>query len=347
MIKEDNINEKKTCKIEDKKDVSAKNWRIISVINFPLGGFPESSQSRVPSKSIKSFNGMSITIRPWKGDTIPFPIGYEQATLVIDTIADSAEDAVDKVEYVLEMIIDNLSFQLQTYIRIFQLEVIDSSEPFIEGCTRDVLLYPPPLGYPFAKSLSVHSLGNIRTSTIPTFDDIILNIGKRTREALRWYVKGLSSACIIDKFIYFWICLEILSKDKKIKEPYKGPCGHEIPNCPKKGCGISTIREVRGMTQKKFLTDTLSVDEIVTEKLWKMRQMIHGEEIDLENKHILLSRDLPKLTLALMSAVLLGLKMKLNIIPDRNPIITLDNYISIAGVGCLCVKRVINKQDIE
>lgn len=315
---------------------------------LPGEGFPQSlkPQSRIPQKSTKFFNGFPVTISPWKGSPLPrehFPSLCEPAALVVDIRSDSAQSALDKIDYLLELIIDHLSFQLQIPISIFQLEVIDASEPFTEGLTRENLVYPFPRGYSFAKSLISNPVGDILTLLIPTLDNDILSIEKRTRTraVLRWYVKGLSSPYEIDKFIYFWVCLEILSADSEISVEglYKAPCGHEIPNCPI--CNKPTIKKVQGKTLKRFLTEGLFVDEKIAKELWKMRQMIHGAN-NLSSKETL---KLPELVQKLKKAVLFGLKMKLNIGQDQAPIIIQEN-VSI-GMIALGGKREITKTDIE
>lgn len=60
--------------------------------------------------------------------------------------------------------------------------------------------------------------------------------------------------------------------------PYKTNCGHEIAVCPTPGCGKSVERPLIGDSVKEFLLEKgFSIQE--TNKLWTIRQIVHGKDL--------------------------------------------------------------------
>jgi len=95
--------------------------------------------------------------------------------------------------------------------------------------------------------------------------------------SLEWYHKALAAQFDVDRFIFFWIALEILFKLDGTEEnaPYKAQCGHEIPHCPT--CNKSTNKFVMGKSLKSYLIDKCNTDKKTADQLWRFRQVIHGE----------------------------------------------------------------------
>src|SRR5262249_46617447 len=153
-------------------------------------------------------------------------------------------------------------------------------------------------------SLSI-PLGNVITSFYPEISDLAANVTLKSRAALRWYVKGLAATFEVDRFIFFWIALEILWAESgvSIEEPSKcAKCGLEIKACT--DCGRPTTRQVRGASIQKYLTSRLGVDSQIARELWRFRQLVHGSN-KLRYEDL---TELPRLILHLRSATNSALK---------------------------------------
>lgn len=339
----------------------ALTWRIVAVLNFPVqlasASPPVSGEvlpqklttvSRIPDRASLEENGITIKLQSWPGPpfpTLPFgPSGVpdEPAALVFVTPCDTAAHALEKVEPLLESLLDGLSFQLQTAIRVLQLEVLDVTPPLAEGMKRSLLFYPFPNGYPSAKFLQSVPLGNILTPLQPALSACFRATSTSIRAALRWYVKGLASPYEVDKFIFFWIALEILLSESNIsvEEPYRARCGHEIATCPT--CGQKTSRVVYGRSIKAFLAERLGIRENDVNHLWELRQMLHGAN-DLTPQA---TSELPRMVLILRQAVVNAIKDALGCVRDDLPLVleqgpSIDPHFRFEGT------RAIDKYDLE
>lgn len=339
----------------------ALTWRIVAVINFPVqlvpgsppapgGVLPQSltTLSRIPDGATLEVDDINIKLRSWPGPSFPpLPFGPsgvpdEPCALVFTTDSNTPTSVLEKVDPLLELILDGLSFQVQTAIRVLQLEVLDVTPPLAVGMTRRCLLCPFPKGYPSPKFVQSVPLGNVLTPLKPDLSKCLRVINERTRAALRWYLKGLASPYEVDKFISFWIAMEILFPESKIsvEEPYRADCGHEITNCPI--CGKETSRFLFGRSIKTFLTDRLAVKDDDADALWRLRQMFHGAH-DLSSDTMV---ELPKMVLVLRRAVVEALKDALGYALDDLPLVleqgpSIDPHFRFEGT------RAIDKYDLE
>lgn len=314
-------------------------WRIVAVINFPIQPIPASAPipgqvlpqklttaSRILDRCTLNSHGISVVLRSWPGPPFsplpPGPSGIpdEPAALVFFMRSKTPELALQKVEPLIEALLDELSFQLQTAVRVFQLEALDVTPPVATCMERRFLLYPFPNGYPSAKFSQSMLLGNTLTVFQPDLNDCLMATNARIRGALRWYVKGIASLYDVDKFILFWITLEILRAESgvSIDAPYLARCGHEIPECPT--CGQQTSREQLGKSNKAFLINHLGTTRAVANDLWKFRQILHGAR-DLTPKD---TSELARLVMALRQAVVSGLKRELGIPPTSPPFVSAE-----------------------
>jgi hypothetical protein len=308
---------------------SIRTWRIIAAVRFPIAVMgdkpPEPPQSlkfvsRIPQKMTTELNGGSVTLGPWLGTPLPLErlLGppAEVAALTLLRLADTPEQALAEADDLLERILDDLSFQLQEAVRILQLEVIDITPPLSVGMTREILIYPFPMGYTSPKFLQSVSLGNVNTALIPSLRSEYGIGEEKTRAALRWYIKALAAPYEADRFAFNWIALEILcsQSDIVVEKPYAPKCEHEITHCPV--CSTPTSRVIKGPTIKKFLTEKIGIDPQQAKELWNMRQMFHGAN-HLSQKA---TKELPRLVNILRHAALIALKDALAISRHDNPV---------------------------
>jgi hypothetical protein len=331
-------------------------WKFVAVINFPMqlsaasppspgSPFPQSlrSNSRIPSNATVEISGISVSLKKWPGS--PFPpesVGdmNEAAALIIITEDDNINHALERIDPILDSILDFLSFQVQSEIRILLLEAIDITPPISEGMERDYLEFPRPVGYPSPRSLSTFSSA-VNTNYYPDLSICAKSYSPHGRSALRWYIKAIASPLVIDNFIFLWVALEILRSASKvsIKSPYIATCGHEIPTCPI--CKQPTSKEETGKSIKKFLIDNLGIKESDANELWSLRQLLHGSnDLSFDDVKKLIGMDL-----ILQEAVNNALKHELGFPQDAPPFVS-SNKMPITATIAIGGKRQLNSIDL-
>lgn len=301
-------------------------WRVAITINFPrhlrstsppYPGQTTEVLSRIPlGHCLSSIEGIPISIQPWPNVNIsslpygPSGIQDEPAALVF-YVTGEYNEAMDRTGALLEPLLDNLSFQLQTAIHAYELQVLDMTPPVSIGMERDLFVSK----YFSGKFIPAFPPTNVNTSLYPQLDLSLEQASARTRAALRWYVKGLAAIYEVDKFVFFWTALEILRDQSGISvfETYETDCKHEIPNCPT--CGKATSRLVRGKSIMKFLVEKANTPQETAKKLWQFRQIVHGKK-DLTYEDM---RDLPMMANSLSKALLVLLKSALGLPIDQPP----------------------------
>lgn len=329
-------------------------WRFVTVVNFPLSrhvalkappvpGQQIKLNSRIPDESSLEVGGISVRLKPWPGPPIPeFESRKleEPAALVFFLTAKDPELAYyEKLENILEELLDSLSFQLQTLIHVLRLEALDVTPPVAEGMERYFTL----IEYSSPKFLQASRSHNIRTSFYPNLATSLGSTSTRSRAALRWYVKGMATPYAVDKFIFFWIALEILRAESgvSVSAPYRARCGHQIPKCPQ--CGKTTSQEVLGESMKKFLIDEAGIKEPTAKKLWEVRQMLHGTK-DLTHEDIF---ELPQLAKHAREAVIIALKKALDWPSKEPPFLAEPRGPIITNVGIdWSRKKVVDENDV-
>ena len=115
---------------------------------------------------------------------------------------------------------------------------------------------------------------------LPTSVD---SLGRRLRASMRWYSKGASARTNVEAFAFLWIAAETLSKPLRPdleKQPIKTSCGHFISECPE--CQRSILKTPNGDIMRAILVDA-GVPEEMAKRLWRTRQMFHGQN-DLTGK---------------------------------------------------------------
>jgi hypothetical protein len=300
-------------------------WRVAVVINFPrhlpvtsppYPGQQIKAVSRIPQGSSLNSGGVFVTIQPWPNVKIPsLPYGPsgiqdEPAALVFYVTGEYLE-AMSRTRGLIEPLLDSLSFQLQTAIHAYELQVLDMTPPISIGMERDLFVSK----YFSGKFIPAFPPTNVNTLLHPQLDLSLEKASPRTRAALRWYIKGLATIYEVDKFVFFWTALEILRSQSKVSvvSPYKARCGHEIPTCPT--CGKATSKEILGQSMKKFLVEKANTTQETANKLWQFRQIVHGAK-DLTYEDM---RDLPIMTNSLRQALVVLLKSALGWPLDQPP----------------------------
>ncbi|MEW8545108.1 MAG: hypothetical protein AB2559_04295 [Candidatus Thiodiazotropha endolucinida] len=315
-----------------------KTWIIKSLINFPLETIRAPGE-KVPKKL--KFNSRYDPESSIEMDGVKFyfekvddnkreminGVFNEYVFLVCELYSDTALNAITSAIPYIEWSCDQLSFFSQFPILIQKNEIHCKEEP-----TETVHLAKPQQPAKFRESWYI---GNAVTMMKVPLRHEPENMTIKIRAALRWYHKALAANYEIDRFIFLWICLEILCKEDEtsVKNPYvNNTCGHVIDKCPE--CGASTEKEVNGPTIKEFLIKKLNVSDEDASKLWSFRQILHGKNKFDEDK----SAELEHLVSHLCAAVNRGIKRITQLKDDKPPIVIPDAP-ALSSLGITITKK--------
>jgi hypothetical protein len=321
----------------------ASTWRILATLAFPKrlaaaepsdepGGLPKRLElvSRIAPGS-RQVDSTRIGLRSSEL-SVPLPSNFEAGELLIEVAADSVFDAVARAHPLLELAVDELSFDLQATVQIVQTDAVDVTPPVAIGDKRPFQTFS---GYPGDKFGRSQDLGSIQTEPSPPLRSFYREPGDRVRAALRWYSKALAATYLQDRFVFLWIALEIFAVDSGIEvvEPLTLRCKHQLETCPE--CGQATARRVDGRSNRAFL-EARGLDHVLSKKTWELRQMLHGA-IPFNSDKL---TDLPVVTQRLQAIVAGELKSALDIAPASPPIVlagvpTVHPSLSLGGIRAI------------
>ncbi|MBI1758276.1 MAG: hypothetical protein HYR62_03490 [Actinobacteria bacterium] len=265
----------------------------------------------------------------------------EPVELVLEVMSEGAREALDLISPMLDLILDDLSFQLQEPLKVLQFEVFDVTPPLADGDQREMLLFPFPQGYDQYKLGRSAAFGEVVTTSRVALRARYAELSDQVQNALDWYTKALHSPFDADRYIFYWICFEVLRNAfaEKVKESTRLRCGHEIHSCPT--CGGPTTQVRQAATTYDFL-DALGVDRATAKRLWDMRHLVHGAKSFRPDQLATLG----ELLQILRSVALAALKLAMEIPQDSPPIVS---YGAPAVVGSVCLggTRTITVHDLE
>lgn len=310
-------------------------WEITSKVLFPLaqtavggnGGIPENLhfESRFVDGDEVKIDDVTIALKkPASEDernTLNAGSAPTEPALLVCTLDD--EDGMKAMERsipYIEWACDQLSYFSQHPIKVV------SSELRAKDNNQDKNIFPMPRQpAKFRKSVYM----NADTPKMIPLWPPPAHFSERDFAILRWYHKSLAAEYEVDRFVFLWVCLEIICKasDFVVKAPYVNqPCGHEIIECPE--CGSKTEKEVNGKTLQGFLTSHLNVDAATAKGMWRFRQLLHGQNKLNEQS----MKDAEKLIMSLQAAVNLGVKRRFGF-KDTDPPIVLPQGLSFSSIG--------------
>lgn len=240
----------------------------------------------------------------------------------------------------IEVLLDNLAFQLQAPIPTRYVEVIDITDPVEIGEEREIIAgnnYPriqkdTELDFPEMWRTSI----NMRILREEQDDDVIA--------ALRWFSKGISTKIVVDRFTSFWIALEILiapSKPRKKIFFHCFTCEHEIENCPECNETTEHFPNIKERIEN-YIVHELGFDRDIFLRLWEVRRIFHG-------RYALQSEDIPPITNAtieLKKILVITLKMNLGLSKQDAPILIWETSKPIGGMTIRGTRKILDV-DIE
>jgi hypothetical protein len=216
--------------------------------------------------------------KPWKNFTvtgISDGLRTDLVELAFRVPAISNKEAIELTTPTLDLIIDDISFQMQAPLKVYELEVIDVTPPVAVGEHRESILYPVPNGYDQYKLSRSVSMVAMETVSLIRLRNSYSIFSQSAQDALDWYIKALHAQYDVDRFIFYWIAFEILYRElgEKVEEPTRLRCQHEIVACSQ--CGKSTSQVRQAASAQKYMA-TFGIDTQTAKKLWDMRQLVHG-----------------------------------------------------------------------
>lgn len=247
---------------------------------------------------------------------------YEWVNLCCIANSENSRDAIKKSLPHVEWICDQLAFLIQRPIEYAQIHASCLATP--NETEEHIIPIQPPK---FRNEAISQTYVNLKIAIYEPQK----NFTEREFALFRWYHKSLSANYDIDKFVFLWICLEILLKifDKKVLSFYTAPCGHKIEICPE--CNSSTEKEVNGKSLISLLMNELNTSELLSKEMWRFRQFIHGQNKLTQNE----TDRLTTLVCSLQAAIALGIKKILGGNENNHPIVLPEPYpitqISISG----------------
>jgi hypothetical protein len=312
--------------------------RLRALTLFPR--IPIKYESRVKSQSVRTAD---YYLR-LESHTSPMPAWFtdtgenDLVVIILEYRVNSYVEALDTISSFLDPIIDDLSFQLQAPIRVYDLELLNITAPVRVGDSREAILFPL-LGYEQFKLQRSTELGHVVTRRQPLLRASYKNTEGKIQRAVDWYIKALHASYEVDRFIFLWISFEILAKltTVRVEEPTKLRCDHFVLECPV--CHKSTTQFRQGESYQKYLTQ-LGVAEATAKEIWTMRHIIHGAHDMNQSEINTLSRLLPELREVVMSA----LKQGLGIEQDKPPYMAAAA--DPAGKMALQISRPVTAEDI-
>lgn len=265
-------------------------WRVSGVVAMPKRqadfdsskGLPERLEflSRVPTEQ-RAYGDIVVGIRPLDADSpmreavLPGPIAFQWdlAELTLLVPADTVEAANERIDVLVELLLEHLSFQLQTALQFQHLTYLDVTPPVAAGDDREMSTQG---GFMVDKFMRDAPMGIIGIADEPHLAAAYPEPDPKLRQALGWYVKSLSTSFTADQYIFLWIAVDVFRgmSGISVRQPYTAPCGHEIADCPT--CGKPVTREVQGPSVQQYFTERWHVDADVARRLWKARQIMHG-----------------------------------------------------------------------
>lgn len=303
------------------------------------GGLPKrlGSAARVPETSSITVEGSVVTLRQSTTDIAPYMQQASPAELVVRVTAVSLADGVAESVEVAASVIDSLSFQLQAPIHVLQLEALDVTGPLKVGDERDFSVQPQArnnfAGLFFTGDADFQWLldANTEARLLPP-----LPLDSRARLALWWYLKVLYTPYIVDQFLFLWTALEVLSplQDDGIEAPYRAPCGHLVAQCP--ACSAPIARRVQGASLKATLV-RVGVAEADAERLWRVRQVVHGANRFRSLDDV---REIGSLVQMLRAAVLAVLKSEMGLTAWEPPTMKRADGPVIASMAMIGHRRI-------
>lgn len=310
----------------------------------PGGGLPERLEPRSRIQPVEWAAGdLRARWSEHDGDLpgIAKDLRFSIAQLDFWIEAQSAEAAYAALAEPLERTLESLSFQLQEPLGVLSLELLDITAPVAPGEERDFSSWPAPHGYPLMKFRPAgHQMGGVHTVQMPDATVALDRSDGKANAALDWYIKALGAPFHVDQFIFFWIAAEVMwgRSDVRVEASYRARCGHEIVECPY--CGTPTAKPVQGASIQEYFV-THGIDEDVARRLWRARQIMHGNE-RFDSAVI---QALDELTQILRAVVCSELKLALGVAPDAPPLVE-AGHVAIAGGFGLGGYRAITADDL-
>lgn len=223
---------------------------------------------------VEAGDGFHFVISPFVDDSA-WKLAYPGAPIVawadFETDALELEKSIPRLEVAVEEVLDQLSFRWRYPVEAYACEIVDITPPVNLGDKR-VIYIGAQFSTPKQRASAMQIPDPVFSGTAEKYSAV----AEPVRAAMRWFGIGLKLQPDAQRFVAFWIALELIvnHQTKAIRLPYKAPCGYEIRNCPE--CQKPTLRRVGGEQMRKFLVEQGGLSEEIARSLWSSRQIVHG-----------------------------------------------------------------------
>lgn len=175
-----------------------RRWRITLLTTFPksvlsdlTGGFPNKLEfgSRIRT-SATEVNGTSVRLMQAEGEVPELAHVHMQdpAHLLFEVTALDPSGAVELAGPVIDLVVDDLSFQLQEPLPMYSMRVLDVTPPLVIGDQREFMQFS---GYDQYKLSRTTPMGTTQTALVPALRSNYAQLPARTQDALDWYIKAM------------------------------------------------------------------------------------------------------------------------------------------------------------
>lgn len=235
--------------------------------------------------------------------------------LNVKTDGESIEEAHEKIYAALEWISDYVAFMMLSPVYWQINNIFDTASKRGQAGTLASMRNP--------KWFSSKVMGNGRIAPLKTIK-LSTGLSEKTLAALRWYHKGLAANYDIDRFIAYWVALELLAPlaSEAVNAPREYMRSRNcdcrpIQNCP--SCGVSTEYQPGGPAPSvtRYLMDVCGYTKKTARELSSFRQALHGSG-RLTLTHMGHSGAMVDYA---QKAVCMGIKEKLGMAMDDTPVL--------------------------
>lgn len=199
-------------------------YSVSSVILLSMQAiFPKRAGESIAYRSVlpveldANVGGNEVQMRRYEGSQ-EFPRGSDPRRLTVYVTASSASEAAEMALDATEWVVDFVAFSFATHIPTTTQHI-----EVVGGCDASV---GEAIDIPKFRRTVVHC--EVTWQSPFSLVDRPETFSENRRAALRWYHKGMETPYDVDRFIFFWISLEILAKSDEpelVPVPFRHSCG--------------------------------------------------------------------------------------------------------------------------
>jgi hypothetical protein len=262
-------------------------YRVEAIFRFPLTEIPATvvGERSVYTTRIDPqeswYDGILFALSKYPypewvpGDDLVRGVNTELASLKTLVKARTIPEAAERARGPMYLALDDLAFQLQWPLVIERLDIINITSPVTSGDLREAGSFS---GFDHARNQRSTGNGEFSTALKPIMRNLNSSSEQKVADAMDWYMKGLAATNDADRYIFFWVCFEIIVKLGEGVQKYTpqglAGCHHKLTECPR--CHKSALRYNQRETNTAVMRAYGLTDPKEADRLWRMRHIVHG-----------------------------------------------------------------------